>query len=277
MIRPLPGVGRKRVVDVLEAARWAFQNLSGSHPLAVDRYVAYVRTSNEQVRMLGSALSAADVAHLIASPRYWTLQGLDTGRGGALLGSMVDLELEAVVARLDAAREHLVASSERFTQVQAVVVPDTNVYVHHRLEFHEVPWHELAPGAQRVVLAVPMLVVDELDKLKREHKAISREDKTPVSTRARTTLRNFEERFFKRGHGEADDLSFVLTREPCVEVALWLADPDQASVQDADISIIDTAITLRELSGLPVVLVSRDTGMRFRARAAGLRAEPVPK
>ena len=118
-----------------------------------------------------------------------------------------------------------------------------------------------------------MLVVDELDKRKRDHKPIARDSKVTVSTRARNALKIFEGGFFQGG---ADDRSFSSTGQSNVEVTLWVDDPDRERLADPDSDIVDTALALRNLSGRPLVVVSTDTGMRFRARAAGLKAERPP-
>jgi hypothetical protein len=118
---------------------------------------------------------------------------------------------------------------------------------------------------------VPLLVVDELDRHKRKDRQtkVHPEGKETVSSRARVTLRHLEDLF--------GDPSWVVTLHsdrfpaaPPVKAELLLDPLGHIRLPEPDAELIDRALALQDLSGRPVTLATSDTGMIFRAKAAGL-------
>ena len=62
------------------------------------------------------------------------------------------------------------------------------------------------------------------------------------------------------------------TGQPDVEVTLVLDDPDRPRLADNDYEIIDNARSIKDATGRRVVIATFDSGMRLRARAAGVEA-----
>ena len=96
---------------------------------------------------------------------------------------LVDLEVNQRVEALESAIATLKAYKERWSSVGDLLVLDTNFYVEHPDEVQDGDLAQLTaattPGWKMHVL-VPLLVVDELDRLKRDNR---------VRSRARTALK----------------------------------------------------------------------------------------
>lgn len=270
-VRPLPGVPGDSVMSALRAAQMKFENVRGGYQTGIDLFNGYLREANEQVRMLRSVLPAADMDRLITTPRYWMLQSVDPAGKLPVLASMIEVELAHKIAVLEEAIEGLGEQRDLYANTDLILVPDTNVLLHHPRSIENVPWGELAPsGAQRVIVAVPILVVDELDKAKRRTDKIEN-GKEATRTRAKRTLKTLDAGF-------ASGFSYDVpgTTAPVIQVTLVLDDPDRPRLPDADFEIIDTAMAIRDVTGARVKIVSDDRGLRFRARAAQVVAEAPP-
>lgn len=105
-----------------------------------------------------------------------------------------------------------------------------------------------------MTLIVPLLVIDELDNNKR---------KGDVRTRARTTLRELERRLYPSGKP-------LLIDSAKVYLQLVVDSPRHTRLIRADDELVDVARLLSDYTGSPVTVAFYDTGLRLRARAAGL-------
>lgn len=269
-VRVLPTAARGQAVHVLQAAADAFTNIRGAGHTGEAMYEAYLRTASEQHRMLVSVLSQADLDRLLTTPRYWMLHSIDPTGKARTLAWLLDVELAERIRLLTAAAQDIRDELHRYSDADAIIVPDTNVLLHHQDAIDQIPWPTLAPeGARQVQVVIPMLVIDELDSAKRRS-GNSDEGKVPVRTRARQTLRTLEEWF-------ADGRShYVITSgEHVVRFAVAVDDPDRPRLADPDFEIIDVARAIGDLSGKPTVIATSDTAMRLRARAAGVNAERI--
>lgn len=127
-----------------------------------------------------------------------------------------------------------------------------------------------APGLGIHVL-VPLLVVDELDRLKRDNRGRSR---------ARTALKTLNQVF---ANVSADRPMGRLrhaysTTQPD---ATWgwgrsrwsccLTRQTRSGCPDNDAEIVDRALAVQAIAGQPVTMVTYDTSMSFRARQVGLK------
>lgn len=111
---------------------------------------------------------------------------------------------------------------------------------------------------------VPLLVVDELDRLKRDNQARSR---------ARTALKTLDEVFRnvseERPMGRLrDDSSPSLGP---VTMELMFDPPDHKRLPENDAEIVDRALAVQLLSGRDVTMVTYDKSMALRARHQGLK------
>jgi len=126
---------------------------------------------------------------------------------------------------------------------------------------------------------VPMAVIDELDRHKRSPRnaTVSATNREHVRTRARVSMRRLDDWL--------PNPESVGVLQPArypgsgpVTVGLLLDDLSHGRLPHVDSELVDRACVLQDLSGRPVYLATFDTGMRVRARAAGLEvvqlAEP---
>ena len=265
---PLPGVDPGAALQQVRAAGLACQNARSGGGNAGDRYNQYLRWASETAASLGYVLRPSDVDQLVATPRHWALQGLDpTSNGNA--ASLVDLELVERGRALTAAAELLaIAVARRETAAGPLVVPDTNVVLRPGNPFREADWPGLVPGGDLgVALVVPLQVVDELDRLKRTGKEYKDDDGRTIAVRtlARTALRTLGSLL-----PEPAARTALRPGSPAVTVELLMDPPGHARLPDPDAEIVDRALALQDLLGLPVIVATLDLGMSLRARAAGL-------
>lgn len=263
-VRPLPTSTGERTAEVLREAANAFTNVRGAGHTGFDLYNAYMRAAADQVKALGYVLPAADLERLVTTPRYWMLHNIDPAGKTPVLPWLLSLELDEKIAALESAARSVAEEIQGYSGIDVVLVPDTNVLLHHAQSVKNTNWSELAGGPNRTLVAVPILVVDELDRAKLNNGKIASTGEQ-VRTRAGRTLATFEAWF-------QPEPTHTLTAEPYVEVALVLGDLDRPRLPDSDAEIIDTAVSIRNLSGARTVIVSLDLGMRLRARVAGLEA-----
>lgn len=267
-VRTLPGVSATRAASVLRGASTAFQNVRGGGYSGSELYNEYIRTASDQVRMLGSVLPRVDMDRVMTTPHYWMLQSVDPGGKGPVLNFMMSLELDEKIRLLDEAADALAAQDRHYRPAELVVVPDTNYLLNHPHNLEAIQWASLGAGkVSHLIVAIPILVVDELDKAKRRTDRIEN-GKESVRTRARTTLATLE-RWFENPTKTHHELPI---EEMDVEVTLILDDPDRPRLPDADYEIIDNARSIKDLTGTRVLIATLDSGMRLRARAAGVEA-----
>lgn len=269
-VRTLPGV---RGVDAQLALRDAvreFQNLQGRSLQPIECYNEYLRVVSNHGRVLAQRLSAGDLDRVFLTPRYWMLHTLDPGGKAAVLALLLDVEIREKVALLEDAAESLGDDMTMFKVGDAIVIPDTNALIHHPTTIEHIPWLELVKGrVERVILAIPILVVDELDNAKRRTDKIGHGG-VSVRDRARVTLRTLEEWFKEEPY-------YKFRQEPPVhEGVLVLDDPTRQRLPRADDELIDQARAIADVSGKKVTIASNDAGLRLRAAALGVDAVEPP-
>ena len=154
-----------------------------------------------------------------------------------------------------------------------LALADTNFYLHSEQEFHELDWRTLL-GARTydlIHLVIPILVVKELDKSKR-NKGNKVSDTNPqlVSKRAQLTLKKINELFYNPLH--------TITLIPPdanhgeMKISILYHELNRVTLPDADSEILDRALTLQSISGVPVKVVTKDVNMHFTARTLSLES-----
>lgn len=252
----LPGVSRVHLLSVVEDLVRRAEEVSTATPArdAIGAFNRYLAWANETARQLGSVVAVRDVERLVLTSRHWALQGLDPAANGDLL-NLIWLELDQRKQDLLDLAEDLRQFGRRWSADAAgrLLVVDTNFYLHHDKSFEEISWREVGAAAdgEPVTVVVPLVVVDELDRAKRDD----------LRARARRTLKMLHEIFI-------DPSESVLLAE-LTRARLLPDPPGHQRLPDADMEIIDRAISLASLSGLPTSIVTYDVGMSFRAKMAG--------
>lgn len=268
MIWPLPGVSGQALRDQLRPVADDATNvfgLGGTAGEVVQRYLKWVADAE---RMLRTVMRPEDMHRYVLTDRYWaTLRGALEPK---LILSAVLYEMQHVARELAAALRDLDQyvtgwlSDEHLNRPVSYVVPDTNVFMQHPRPYPGIDWHEALEGTvqrvENIRVIVPILVVDELDNLKR----------TNERSRARQTLKAFYDDF----GGGVDGRRILHLKDATigeVTVQLLLDPPDHVRLPIADDELVDRAATLQSFINHLVHFVTYDTGAAFRASAAGLR------
>ena len=184
-----------------------------------------------------------------------------------MVNDLVSQELDKWVHDFDEAIKTLKAYRERCRNVGDLLVLDTCFCVEHPDELPDADLARLTaattPGWATHVL-VPLLVVDELDRLKRDNQARSR---------ARTALKTLDEVFRnvseERPMGRLRDGSSSGLGPVTME--LLFDPPDYERLPDNDAEIVDRAVAVQILSGRGVTMVTYDKSMALGARHQGLK------
>lgn len=236
--------------------------------MTMGRVHEYVMWASDAQRMLANVLSTRTVQDLVVTPRYLQVGAVAVPAAAA---QMIADEVTEFRVRLAAITEMLEARLKRWSEPATVVVPDTNIFMHHPNDWDYVPWHEVLAAhdgyePERPVRVVILLaVIDELDRLKR---SANTEEKR---RRARESLRRIEQRF----PGRLTKRS-VLTEaegERGAVVAEILEDElGRQRLPSIDAEIVDQARELMAIAGSAVVVLTGDTGMLVRARSVSVAA-----
>jgi rRNA-processing protein FCF1 len=280
MISIRPGIHAQEAVDALNEAARALADVVGRGGYAIDLFNAYLSWANDAARILGSIVRHDDLERLVTTKRYWTLQGLDPAAYGLALGNFVRLEIHERQSALDAAAKGIASDLALWNGVGGktlhAVVLDTNVLLRHHHELRSFDWHgSLNLGPQvSVGLAVPIVVVNELDKNKLNHRKMRvRDEGVEVSSLARQALRTLDS-LFESGQ-ERVKLDEVRPAENGTAADVWalllLDDYDHIPLPRPDAEIIDRALSLSAF--VPrVSVVTYDRGLFFEARRSQLNA-----
>jgi predicted ribonuclease YlaK len=145
---------------------------------------------------------------------------------------------------------------------RTLVVPDTNIFLDPNNDFANVEWQQAVGDRRTVRVVVPLIVVHELDRSKRN-------GNKDTSRRARDGLH------WLAKHLRVDPSTppEPLTDGTTVEVYVH---EGPSRPEDADGMIIHFARQVTVLSGQPTILMTRDLGMRLRAQSRGLDVRQLP-
>jgi hypothetical protein len=286
-LTPRPGVSLDNLISSLQTVHTEAFNLraGGGAPTAHQRLLAHLEWAARSVRMLNYQLSEADVASLVLTRRYELL----LSKAGTLtsgdvevqrvVNGLVSLELDERVEDLDKALKAARSYKERWTNVGDLVALDTNFYLVHPQELKDTDLARLTAAVTSgwaVHVLVPLLVVDELDRLKRDSQA---------RTRARVALKMLNDVFAQVSEDrtisllrKADDTpgpDGLLGLGP-ITMELLFDPPNHERLPDPDAEIVDRALAVQSLAGRPVTMVTYDISMALRARYAGLKVVSPP-
>lgn len=266
------------------------------------RLLEYLKWTTFAVQMLGNQISDADLRALVLTRRYeLLLSGVGTMRGSEMelqsaVTDLVDLEINQRIEAFEAAIKALDDRIKRWTQYSHFVVPDTGFYIKHPQKLEVADFGPLINVWQSPIhILVPMVVVDELDRLK--------EIKDPhVRWRAGYTV-GVIDRVFAQSTGPGwlrkgevsttesvpPDVSASFPLEITAAMAsggiqrsditmeLLFDPPGHVRLPIADDEIVDRALAVEPLAGRKVTLLTYDTGQSTRARNAGLQLVKLSK
>jgi hypothetical protein len=287
LVTPRPGVNLDNLIQNLRTVHAEASNLRGSvAPTAQVYLLDYLGWANRAARTLGYQIRDTDLASLVLNKRYeLLLSGFGTMssplvEAQRVVRDLVGLELDERAKDLDAAIKTLQSQVQRWLNVGDLVVLDTNFYVEHPDELKDADLAAITaartPGSMMHVL-VPMLVVDELDRLKRDNQARSR---------ARITLKMLDE-VFKRVSKE-NPMGLLRQEDNTtgpdglvglgrITMELLFDPPEHVRLPDNDAEIVDRAVAVQSVAGKPVTMVTYDKNMSLRARYEGLQEVWLPQ
>ncbi len=285
LVTPLPGVNRDNLLKTLQSIQNEASNLRGGGGVhnAYERLLAYIEWTNTAVQMLGKQISSADLDFLVLTDRYRLLLA---GVAGSMtsterpvqrvLNGLVSLELNERVADFEAAIAALDTQISLWSGYGHYVVPDTSFFIKHEQKLEEVDFGPLINVWESdITVLVPIVVVDELDRLKEikdQHKR----------WRAGYTLAVLD-RLFETPTDRARLQAGAVVPGPDgrtrsqVTIELFFDPPGHVRLPIVDDEIIDRALAIQALADRPVTLLTYDTGQSTRARSAGLQVVKLRK
>jgi hypothetical protein len=261
-INPLPGANRTNLLHDLKWVRDQAASLRSVNN--ADLWQKYLTWTAESERLLRTHVSDGVITRLIRTPRYMVISA-NSGVGRPL----IDTEVDGRVVLLEDAVTELEAETQRWDRGGVLVVPDTSFFMTHPAKVEETDFSQLIGCRDLPVrLVVPMVVIDELDSLKRAGQqqrrwragyAIAVVDRVVGSAlRGQLTARDrtpIDERGILRGE---------------VTIEILLDPPGHVRLPINDDEIIDRAAVIKVMSGREVVLLTYDTGHATRGRVADL-------
>jgi rRNA-processing protein FCF1 len=210
---------------------------------------------------LAAVISAEQADALIYTRGYWALTEFANQH---LLKPLVLVWSEANERR-DQLRELAdeLAATMRFwaSRTPVPLLPDTNLFLHHREDLDAIDWHGVVgrSGGGVVDLVVPLVVVDELDRMKRANE---------VKGRARATLKRLNQLALQPL--SARELRAATDGHGPVLVTYLAEARTRTREQRADDEIVTQAKYLQAFTRGDVQIVTFDTGMELRAKTAGV-------
>jgi hypothetical protein len=268
------GADRDEVLKNLREVRSAATDLmskraSGS---AYQWLIAYLEWAGNVVQVLQDQVSAADVDRLIFTRGYERLLSAAGNMTSTyadiqeVLRGLVSLELGQRINAFMKVIEDLNRRIGQWSGNNSYVMADTSVYMQHEHKLRDVDFADHLPGWQDklVRVLVPVIILDELDGLKRKG--------DPRQTwRAGYTLAVIDDIFAERHRipGKLRDPASDRTRGGVLMEILY-DPPGHFRLPINDDEIISRTVAAQALAGKPVTFLTFDTSQAMRARSAGL-------
>jgi hypothetical protein len=279
LVTPLPATDRRNLRDALRDAHSAVSNIwSGGSRGAQGWLAEYLEWATDTLTRLGSQISAADLERLVLTPGYARLLsafGTMTATDNAtqrVLNGMVRLELTQRVDAFAEAVKDLEHQIGRWAQLGEFTVADTSFFIEHPDKLEDADFRPLLnTGADPVRLLVPIVVVDELDGLKKSKTTRER-------WRARYTLAVIDRVLASPAEPGLLNPESLPAASPgsvprgAVTLELVFDPPGHVRLPINDDEIIDRALAIQPLAARNITLLTYDTGQGTRARNAGLKA-----
>jgi hypothetical protein len=277
LVTPLPGVNRDDVLKTLREIESAAGDVGNTSGTANDRLLAYLKWATDSARMLGSRLRPADIDRLVLTRGYerlLTAAGNLTSDVPAVQKVLNGMITEELRQRTRAFEDAVLALSDQIARWPAnavYTVPDTSVYIEHESKLEDIDFHSLVPfhwPDHMVRVIVPVIILDELDSLKRSGDARRR-------WRAGYTLAVMDKAFSDK---QFPGLLRKATRHPergAVVLDLLFDPPGHGRLPINDDEIIDRAGAAQGLAGSGVTLLTFDTSQAARARYASLKVNKL--
>lgn len=263
VVRLVPGAVAEAACRALVEAHQALTRLP-AHGDDEQFFVEYCRWTVDQARILRSLILGHHVDELIFTARHAVLQTIGAGWGAGRaphLRLLISAEVEERGSALSRAATELRRELDTWSAAGALIVPDTNVFLHHREKFDAIPWSSLVDAAGPVTIVLPIVVIRELDRQKFVGRGKDQR------WRAGYSLSRIETLFTGRAIGTE---STALNSAAQVHVRVIIDALGHRPLERPDDEIISQALTVQDWAARPVTLATFDTNMAFTARQAGL-------
>lgn len=265
-----PGITGLAAVQALKDAAdraWNASNPTGGRPSGEQLLTTYFTWTEAAYAQLGNVFGAEEADDLVHTQTYWALR-TSTGDTVRLITLMAE-ELQGRHRLFTGMAERLDKEWRRWADYNTtIVVPDTNMFLQEAKPFRSIDWPEAIGGRNQndIRLVLPMVVIHELDRLKRQG------NKTTASL-ARQALRWLTETLPSQLDGRSAPLAPDSARTTTIEVDI---EDGPNKPDDADGAIIRFTRRLDNIAVGPALLVTYDLGMRLRAAAFGVKAIQLP-
>jgi rRNA-processing protein FCF1 len=224
--------------------------------IAMLRYTEWTAAAVKQIR---EVVDDPAIAARMRGETYWIILG--SAPASPRTGSMLHAELQELSTFFVDCANELRAQKERFRGHSGrSLVLDTNDFLHYQ-RFDRIPWTRLYGRSTRIV--IPHVVVDEIDA-----KSYSEGEK--FAKRARGVYRVLE------GYLDHIDASGFATLPDGATLEILADEPGHRRVENNDDEIVARAAFLQQaIWPNTITVITRDIGMRTRARTRRLKAEKL--
>lgn len=261
-----PGIKIEQVVDALtRQAAEAGNGLSFSAGNTItDQLQHYFRWAEAAEPQLANVLALSDARELVRTQAYWVLRTAPPD--SVRLNTLINDEYQSRQKALEQLAAELQKQGKRWTDGAApLVVADTNMFLDKDEAIETIEWATLVDSSIDVRVVVPLVVIHELDRLKRQgNSTTARLAQSAIRWLAATlpVASGRSDRVSRGDHGA--------TFEAYVHDG-----PTRPA--DADGVILDVSRRLATIAGLPLTLATKDLGMSLRASAAGVEVVYLEK
>lgn len=226
-----------------------------------DAYVLWATNTEGRLR---TALSNKDAAAFFDGPRHRDICSMTPG---SQLLPMINAEINAHSDRFGTLADELDMARRLFEGAGTCLVPDTSFYIEHGEKIEQVDFHNLAQWSGAIRVLIPIVVVDELDALKRGSSS---------KTRWRA---GYSVAVIDRVIVDPPRPGVLYPKEhmpPRGEVTFQIAfdSPGHHRVPINDDEIVDRCLAYQPFTG-NLTVITYDTGQSTRARAAGLQVNKL--
>ena len=229
-----------------------------------DRYFRWVQDAAD---VLQRCVIEDDVRRFVLTDGFRLIAGASLNTATSRL---VYVEIEARRQQWTQMLSDISSWRRRWRNDQVIIVPDTNVLLQHEEPLTIVPWRALVDAAagQDVRVVLPLVVLDQLDGLKRGNNFPEWKKR-----RLRLTVNWIRDNLVAHEHRAFLHPSPDLHGDTTLE--LLVDDLDHVRHPIADNEIVDRAQWLAELTDRPTTLLTGDAGMLARAYAVGVSVRSV--
>lgn len=278
LVDPLPGTKPAELRAAMDEAMTGAINLVGAG-FGTDVHGAYIDWANRAAEKLGRMVSARDLDRLILTRRQWVIQDRIAVSDTIQARKLIQVELLERRRILEEAVADLDRQMDRWKAPAMIAIPDTSFYIQHpeKLEETDIAEH-LTLWEDPIHVVVPILIVDELDRLKESKDSNTRwrAGYTTAVLESRLTDPNRSAVLRAADFSAIDGNAGGIPRGE-VTIEILFDPPGHVRLPIDDDELVDRAVAVQTFAGPRVTIVTYDTGQAMRARSAGVKVKKLTK